>query len=123
MRRHPWLTVAIASTLLLLVFLVPAAMAKGGPGNKPCENSGGPNGVAGGNAPKNPNCYPVTTQGGVQYEFRPCKDGTAPPCAANKNFDEPLGAAIPTGIAVLGLGGLVLGYLARQRRLTLRLNN
>ena len=122
MRRHPVLTTALATAVLLLVFLVPAAWAQG-PGNKPCENSGGPNGVAGGNAPKNPNCYPVAAPGGgTQYNFTPCKDGTAPPCAKNKSYSEPFGTAIPTGVAFASLGALVLGYLGWQRRQTLRLN-
>ena len=114
MRRLPWLTAAVGTTLLILVVLVPPAMAKP---DKVCSNSGGPNA----SAPKNPNCYPVSAPNG-QYEFRPCKDGTAPPCAANKNFDSPLRTVIPAGAMVLALGGLVLGYLGWHRRQTLRLN-
>ena len=114
MRRLPWLTAAVATTLLMLVVLVPPAMAKP---SKVCSNSGGPNAAA----PKNPNCYPVSAPNG-QYEFRPCKDGTAPPCAAGKDFSGPLNTVIPTGAVFLALGAMVLGYLGWHRRQTLRLN-
>ena len=110
MRRHPVVTTALATAVLLLVFLVPAAMATPGNGN-PCHNGA-----------KNPNCYPISSGGTTTYDFRPCPDGSGPPCAKGKSSIEPLGAAIPTGVAFLGLGAVVLGYLGWQRRQTLRLN-
>lgn len=117
MRRLPWLTTALATAVLLLVVLVPAAMAK--PGNNPNANGG----KVCSNAPNNPHCYPVAQPGGGStLEFRPCKDGTAPPCAAGKDFTAPLSAAIPTGAAFLALGAMVLGYLGWHRRQTFRLN-
>ena len=118
MRRLPWLTTALGTAALLLVVLVPAAMAK--PASPPEGQHGG---KVCSNAPSNPHCYPVAQPGGgTTSEFHPCKDNTPPPCAAGKDFSAPLRTAIPTGGAFLAVGALVLGYLGWHRRQALRLN-
>ncbi len=113
MRRRPRLISATAIVGLLVVFLVPVLLASGAAAQ---SNDNGCRGV--------PQChwsvqtYPIVVvnhTAGIH-----CPDGSAPPCNPS-SASLGSGAGIPVGGALLGVGGLWLGYLWIHRRRTLEL--